>query len=152
MNLIGLKLYLTIAYRERGELSRTVLEFLASRFRIFRRPIIAEVENVKLVTKATVALHNFLMTSQSNTDNFSYCPVNYVDQENTRGRVPGQWRNEVADIQGLTPAGSQGTHNFTRNAKVVRDTFKEYFNFQEGAVSWQEQVIDRTSNPFDEDY
>ena len=32
-----------------------------TRFRIFQRPIIAKVENVVAITKAVVALHNFLM-------------------------------------------------------------------------------------------
>ena len=36
----------------------------ASRFRIFRRPIIAKVEAVIEITKAIVALHNFLMASR----------------------------------------------------------------------------------------
>ncbi|XP_065664391.1 uncharacterized protein LOC136086052 [Hydra vulgaris] len=44
---------------------RRVIEYsfgvLASRFRLFRRPIVLKVENVKIVVKANVALHNFLM-------------------------------------------------------------------------------------------
>ena len=33
----------------------------ATRFRVFRRPIIAPEKKVILITKAVVALHNFLM-------------------------------------------------------------------------------------------
>ena len=37
---------------------------LAAQFRIFRRPINAQVETVCSITKAAVALHNYLMKSQ----------------------------------------------------------------------------------------
>ena len=46
---------------------------LASRFRIFRRPIIAQVETVESITKACVALHNYLM-KRSTSDENRYCP------------------------------------------------------------------------------
>ena len=52
----------------------------ATRFRIFRRPIIANVENVKVITEAVVALHNFLM-SHNSSNVHRYCPINYTDQE-----------------------------------------------------------------------
>ena len=38
----------------------------ASRFRIFYRPIKAEVKTVVFITKAVVALHNFLMSENNN--------------------------------------------------------------------------------------
>ena len=51
--------------------ARRVIEnnfvILVSRFRIFHRPIIAHVVNSNFITKAAVALHNFLMKTQSNT-------------------------------------------------------------------------------------
>ena len=37
----------------------------ATRFRVFHRPIISNVENVKVLTKAVIALHNFLMSHNS---------------------------------------------------------------------------------------
>ena len=45
----------------------------ASRFRVFHRPISASVGKVKEITKAVVALHNFLMT-ENELNNQNYCP------------------------------------------------------------------------------
>ena len=50
-----------------------------SSFRIFRRPIIANTEELILITKSVVALHNFLMKKRaSQSENYSYCPASYV--------------------------------------------------------------------------
>ena len=58
----------------------------ASRFRIFYRPIKAEVKTVVFITKAVVALHNFLMSE--NNDNLQYCSPNLTDQEGPNGYIP----------------------------------------------------------------
>ena len=42
-------------------LTENTFAILASRFRIFRRPIIGKIENIKHITKAAVIIHNFLM-------------------------------------------------------------------------------------------
>ena len=57
---------------------------MATRFRIYRRPIIANVETVTSVVKATIALHNFLLISQSQEGPYTYCPTNFADEEGTR--------------------------------------------------------------------
>ena len=44
----------------------------ATRFRIFHRPIIATEKKVILITKAVVALHNFLMKLNEGTSSYSY--------------------------------------------------------------------------------
>ena len=41
---------------------------MATRFRVYRRPIIANVDTVKNVVKATIALHNFLLITQHSQD------------------------------------------------------------------------------------
>ena len=46
------------------------------------------------VIKATTALYNFLIKTQSQKDNVSYCPPDFLDQESTKGRVPSTWRNQ----------------------------------------------------------
>lgn len=134
--------------------ARRVIEnsfgILASRFRIFRRPIIANADNVKFITKAAIALHNFLMKSQSATH--TYCPPELVDQETMRFTRPGQWRSDITNGGALTHLVSQGSHNFTRDAKTVREDFKVYFNSIDGAVGWQEEMVNSTTNPFDEEY
>ena len=75
--------------------ARQVIEntfgILASRWRIFRRPIIAEPGRAIIYTKAAIALHNYLRTTESS----SYCPPGFIDSEDGVGNVvPGSWRDE----------------------------------------------------------
>ncbi len=119
----------------------------ATRFRIFRRPIIANVEKVKVLTKAVVALHNFLM-SHNSANAHRYCPINYTDQERETGITPGEWRNEENDILGLRPLGRVGSNNYSLDASLVRQGFKEYFN-SEGAVNWQWELVTASVTRYD---
>ena len=80
----------------------------ATRFRIFHRPIIATEKKVILITKAVVALHNFLMKLNEGTSSYSYCPTSYVDLENAVGTTPGEWRRH-AHAEGLVPIGRTGS-------------------------------------------
>ena len=124
----------------------------AARFRIFRRPIIAQVETVILITKAVVALHNFLMMSQMRDRDFTYCPIGFADVENSQNRRSGEWRNETENFSGLLPITILGSHNYTRTAKETREDFMRYFNSAEGSVEWQWDYVNRTYNLFDEEY
>ena len=85
----------------------------ASRFRIFYRPIKAELKTVVFITKAVVALHNFLMSENNN--NLKYCPPNLTDQEGPNGYIPGEWRREnssrLEDIRRI------GSNNYSTDAK-----------------------------------
>ena len=107
--------------------ARRVIEntfgILATRFRIFRRPIIASVENVQSTAKACVALHNYLMKT-----NNRYFPssINEIDNSNT---------------EGLCPISRQGSRNSSVIAKNIRDQFKDYFNSNVGAVPWQNNIF-----------
>ncbi len=56
---------------------------LAARWRIFRRPIIADPQNAIAFTKAAIALHNYLRTFES----FVYCPPGFVDGEDGGGNI-----------------------------------------------------------------
>ena len=49
-------------------------DILAARFRIFRRPINDQVKTVCSITKAAVALHNYLMNSQCIFGEYTYSP------------------------------------------------------------------------------
>ena len=118
-----------IIFNYRLSRARRVIEnsfgILATRFRIFRRPIIADVDNVKNITKAAVALHNFLMKE----DFTKYFPDNVREIE------------QLENIQGLVPIPNQGSNNSTNTAKSVREKFKDYFNSNEGAVLWQNNIF-----------
>ena len=115
----------------------------ASRFRVLHRPIIPKPITMISITKASVALHNFLMSLNSN-DNYSYCPPGFVDQDNSSGIIEGEWRREKEHILGLRDIEHLGSNNYSKNAKETRDSFKEYFN-QEGQVEWQWNIVNRTA-------
>ena len=72
-------------YNYRLSRARRVIEnsfgILASRWRIFRRPIIADPDHIVTYTKAAVALHNFLRTTESSV----YCPPGFLDAEDGLG-------------------------------------------------------------------
>ena len=122
---------------------------LASRFRIFRRPIIARLEVVIAVTKASVALHNFLMHGKEFRSSFQYCPPELVDQETARGTRPGTWRN-MGEPGGLVPLqGRVGSNNYSQEARVVRENFRDFFYKGKGQVPWQLQYVTSVHNSFD---
>ena len=56
---------------------------LAAHWRIFCRPIIADPSNIVLFTKAAIALHNFLRTTESTV----YCPAGFIDAEDGAGNL-----------------------------------------------------------------
>ena len=69
---------------------------LAARCRIFRKSIVAREEVVINVTKAAVALHNFLMCGREfEPERFRYCPSGFVDHETPEGIQEGRWRRET---------------------------------------------------------
>ena len=115
---------------------------MASRFRIFRRPIISTPENVKNIVKAAVALHNFLLYDNG------YGTNGLLDTDNR----PGDWRKEIQGYQGLVDITLAGSNNYTKDAKEVRDTLKDYFNSASGATSWQSDYIHYTLSYFDREY
>ena len=116
---------------------------LASRFRIFRRPINCHVQTVVQITKAAVALHNFLICTRSPGEIHSYCPSNLIDQESSSGLIPGEWRQEVTE--GMLPLRRTSSNNYSNDARIVRNDFKNYFLSPEGSVSWQVEAVTRTS-------
>lgn len=124
----------------------------ASRFRIFRKPIISKVGTVKAITKAVVALHNYLMISQNKFGDLRYCSPGFVDSESEGGNFQnGGWRDEIEACTGLLPLRNTGSNNYSRSAKEVREDFMLYFNSTEGAVDWQWDYVNRTIDPFDKE-
>lgn len=80
---------------------------LASRWRIFHWPIIADPEHVVTYTKAAVALHNFLRTTESSV----YCPLGFLDSEDSCGNlINGSWREE-GSTHALVPLRQLGSNH-----------------------------------------
>lgn len=120
--------------------ARRVIEntfgIMASRFRIYRRPIIAKVELVESITKACVALHNYLMADRLKDGANRYCPPTQIDRFVNNKHYDGEWRNIVRYDQGLISFSGRSSNNYRREAKTVRDMFCDYFLSKNGEVSW----------------
>ena len=74
-------------FKYRLSRARRVIEscfgILTVRWRIFRQPIRAAVSLVQKIVQATVFLHNYLRL----TDIAMYCPVGFVDSEDSSGEI-----------------------------------------------------------------
>ena len=78
---------------------------LATRWRIFCRPIIAKTDKAVLITKTACCLHNFLQTKEDDSR------INLmVDRENNGVITPGSWRREDRPSN-LTPIGQTSSNN-----------------------------------------
>ena len=97
---------------------------LAARWRIFRKPIRADVTTIDQIVKAAVCLHNYLLS----TDNARYTPTGFVDSYSSEGIVEGDWRRLVDTDR--TPAMANirriATRNYTLESKEIRDHLKNY--------------------------
>ena len=89
--------------------ARRVIEntfgILAARWRIFRRPIIADPNNVISYTKAAIVLHNYLRTNEPSM----YSPAGFVDGEDGSGNIVlGSWRedDQPSGFAAITHTGS----------------------------------------------
>ena len=71
--------------------SRRVIEnsfgILVARWRLFRKPIRADKENITSYILAGIALHNYL----HQTKNACYCPCRFVDSEAIEEFRPVEW-------------------------------------------------------------
>ena len=114
---------------------------MAARFRIFRRPIVAKVSTVESITKACVAMHNYLIKDRFSDGASRYCPARFIDQEVHNRRRDGLWRTVVQADTGLQAVGRVGSNNYSGCAKLVRDNFRDYFVSPDGAVPWQTEMI-----------
>lgn len=83
-------------------------DYCSFRWRLFRKPIIADPDNVVAFAKAAIALHNYLRTEEP----AAYCPTGYSDGEYGSGNViPGSWRNEEP-ATGLLPIGTVSSNRY----------------------------------------
>ena len=93
-------------------------------------------DTVVSVTKAVVALHNYLMCGRKFGEVNHYCPQGYAE---------GDWRKN----DNATNVRNVASHNYSRDNRQVREDFKNYFNSEAGSVEWQRERVMRTTDPFD---
>lgn len=113
-------------FNRRLSRARRVVEnsfgILASRFRVYRKPIIASQETTINIVKATVCLHNFLRDRSSS----KYIQAELLDRETSEGFViSGQWREE--DNQGLRSILRTGSNRASNGAISVRNIYTDFF-------------------------
>ena len=137
-------------YNYRLSRARRVIEnafgILVARWRIFRSPLHADIQNCELYIRAALVLHNYLRSDYSEDDSTSssclYIPPNFVDFENLDGSVtPGTWRSEVQNSTGVRNVGRLGANMHARDVANIRDNFADYFVSPPGAVPWQQKSV-----------
>ncbi|XP_061717511.1 putative nuclease HARBI1 [Cydia pomonella] len=109
---------------------------LASRFRIFQKPIPTSDVTTDKIILASCALHNWLRLTSPGI----YFPKGCVDQEDidSGSVIVGTWRQELqANLPSIT---NHNTNNAARIARELRDKYAEFFSGA-GAVSWQNRMI-----------
>ena len=125
--------------------ARRVIEntfgILATRWRIFRRQIIAKPDLVVKIVQATCVLHNYLQKANNEQPQYAntYCPGDLVDIYNSDGSViPGSWREEG---HGNLLPRTVHVNRYSQEAADVRELFANYFLSSEGAVPWQRASV-----------
>lgn len=116
---------------------------LASRWRIFRHSIIADVPTAELITAAAVCLHNFLRTTelQKPEQLQLYCSPSFGDAVNESGQIkPGLWRDGFET--NFKRLGRVGSNCPSKNMIELRHSMSAYL-CNEGAVPWQHDYINR---------
>ena len=95
-----------------------------------------------------VALHNFLMLYETTLPRHElvYCSPGYIDFKGKNAIVvPGTWRSDTANNTGHYCGESRGRHSnvCTKTAKDVREKLTNFFISPAGAVSWQNEYINK---------
>lgn len=102
--------------------SENAFGIMANRFRVFLSPMQLNPENVEKVTLAGCILHNFLRERKSVVVSAENSDIEHQKVKETPFR----------------PFVVSGRNAHSNAAKEVRESFKRYFNSEEGSVSWQD--------------
>lgn len=82
-----------------GRIVENVFGILSAIFRVLRKPILLEPDKAELVVLACIYLHNFLRKNQSTKH--VYTPNGSFDSEVNGEIIPGSWRQQTDNINGL---------------------------------------------------
>ena len=99
-----------------------------SRFRVFRKPIIAGIKKIILIINAAICIHNFILQEEQ-SDDFSSSNVRNIQQQKTSEHI---FKEKITS-----------TRASPKKAIYIRNMLASYF-IQEGEVDWQwEKVANR---------
>ena len=92
------------------------------------------IEKAEDITKACVALHNYLCVADS--DRTRYVDSALVDSDTARG----EWRHIVRSDNNLAGVRNPAARA-TKDGLAVRNALKDYFQTPAGRVEWQDNVL-----------
>nr|CAH7756542.1 unnamed protein product [Callosobruchus chinensis] len=111
---------------------------LASRWRVYRSPLLCSVKTTEAIVKATTCLHNYLRTVSATT----YTPPTLVDSVTEGEDVDGDWRAIIRNDTNLTPVGRVGSNIAPNIVMQLRDKLADYL-MEIGSVPWQLSIVNR---------
>lgn len=114
--------------------SENAFGILSARFQVFKSPIRTSPTKAKDIALAALTLHNYLRVCSKE----SYTPADILAWEDVQNAklLPGQLHQHPLGSLESLPLIARG---HAREAKQIREKFKEYFN-KEGRVPWQEKM------------
>ena len=97
-------------------------------------------EKIESIVIACCSLHNFLRSRDG--AHSVYTPQGSLDMEDPDAHqiVPGEWC-QGHEPCGLYPFPRQHGNRHSNSAKELRDYLRDFFNSEDGAVSWQDSMI-----------
>jgi len=107
---------------------------LSSRFRILLKEINLCPEKTTLIVLTCTNLHNYLRMKKVE----SYYQGSFDVEDTTTGEmVNADWKSD----QRLLPLQQFSGRNIPVSSKEIRLNFSKYFNSEQGAVPWQNEII-----------
>ena len=124
----------------------TSFVILIARWRLFRKPVGADKENITSYILAGVAQHNYLQR----TEKAFYCPCAFVDSKDNGEFRSGEWRQIVhGDAGCFMPCGRYRGSHYENNLIKMRDYLKDYVNSDIGSLPWQSNHVQRNGRVSD---
>lgn len=116
---------------------------LCSQWRIFRLPINASEEHIKLIIAAAACLHNFIRKKEENNveEQQYYCPPNLVDRFENDVEIEGEWRRDIR-MDAFQPFDN--VEGEPLSALLIQKSLMNYF-LNEGSLPWQQRRVDEGS-------
>lgn len=136
--------YKTQIYNYRLSRARRTIEnafgILVSRWRLFLRPVVADINHTEAYIKAAFVLHNYLMIEDAKTS--QYAPSSFFDRELSDGIVQdGAWRTDVAGSTGMVPTGQLGGNRYSNASRQQQFDLANFFVSPQGTLPWQSNMV-----------